>query len=54
MPYRLFKRNGKYCMENRNTGKTYCYDTKKERTEGMKMHEAFAHGFKPTRKSKEE
>jgi len=40
----------KYCMTNKSTGKTYCYDSPEAREKGAKMHEAFAHGFKPTRK----
>ena len=53
MPYKLSEKKGKYCMTNVESGKTYCYDSKKERTEGMRMHEAFAHGFRPTGKHKE-
>ena len=52
MPYKLGKKKGKYCMTNTETGKTYCYDSEKKRKEGMRMHEAFAHGFKPTGKKK--
>ena len=39
----------KYCMTSKDTGKTYCYDSSAERKKGIKMHEAFKHGFKPTR-----
>ena len=40
----------KYCMTNKSTGKTYCYDSPEAREKGAKMHEAFTHGFRPTRK----
>ena len=54
MPYRDFtkKEEGKtkYCMEAIRTGKTYCYDSPAAREKAKSMHEAFAHGFKPTRK----
>jgi len=46
MPYILSERKGKYCMTNKNTGKSYCYDSAGAREKGMKMHEAFSHGFK--------
>lgn len=56
MPYRLNtkKRDGKkvYCMTNKNTGKTYCYKSVTARKEGMRMHEAYKHGWKPTGKAK--
>jgi len=51
MPYRKFKKGGKFCMENTDTGKSYCYDSETAREKGMRMHEAFKHGWKPTRKS---
>jgi len=38
-------------MENTDTGKSYCYDSETAREKGMRMHEAFKHGWKPTRKS---
>ena len=54
MPYRNFTKQvggkTKYCMEAIRTGKTYCYDSPETRKKGAKMHEMFAHGFKPTRK----
>jgi len=49
MPYRKFRRGGKYCMQNKETGKTYCYTSAAARIKGMKMHEAFKHGWVPTR-----
>jgi len=55
MPYRLSKlKKGKkkYAMTNKNTGKTYHYSTAAARKKGMKMHEAFKHGWKPTGKAK--
>ena len=54
MPYDKFTkiREGKkvFCMTSKNTGKTYCYKSKADRAEGMRMHEAYAHGFKQTKK----
>jgi hypothetical protein len=56
MPYRLSERDidgkHKYCMTNKDTGKTYCYDSPAERSKGMQMHEAFAGGWHPTGKAK--
>jgi len=56
MPYQNFseivKGKRKYCMRNKRTGKEYCYDSAKEREEGKRIHEAFVHGFKPTRKKR--
>jgi len=56
MPYQDFsktvKGKRKYCMRNKKTGKEYCYDSAKEREEGKRIHEAFVHGFKPTRKKR--
>lgn len=46
MPYNLsIKYVGskpKYCMTSKKSGKTYCYDTKQKRLEGIKQHEVFA------------
>ena len=50
MPYKLLKRKGKFCMKNKETGKVYCYKTAAARKRGMRIHEAFAHGFKKTKK----
>lgn len=51
MPYTLSTKEKegkkKYCMTNKNTGKTYCYDSEAARKKGMKMHEAFKHGWVP-------
>jgi len=56
MPYDLStKTEGgkkKWCMTNKDTGKTYCYDSNEARNKGMRMHEAFKHGWKPTGKAK--
>ena len=55
MPYKLSKlKTGKkkYVMTNKNTGKSYHYSTAAARKKGMRMHEAFKHGFKMTRKRK--
>lgn len=54
MPYILSSKvkegKRKFCMQNKDTGKTYCYGSAEERKKGMQMHEAFSHGFKPTQK----
>lgn len=52
MPYDLFKRGKKFCMRSRDTGKSYCYDSAAARAKGMRMHEAFKHGWKPTGKAR--
>jgi len=55
MPYTLSKKKTgekKYCMRSKDTGKTYCYPTATARKKGMRMHEAFKHGWKPTGKAK--
>jgi hypothetical protein len=55
MPYELFtKTEGgkiKYCHRNKNTGKVVCYDSEKKRKAGMRIREAVAHGWKPSRVS---
>jgi len=54
MPYKDFtkieKGKKKFCMTSIKTNKTYCYDSKTKRDEGKRLHEAFAHGFKMTKK----
>ena len=56
MPYKLFHtiREGKkkFCMTSSDTGKSYCYSSEEARKKGQKMHEAFKHGFKMTKKGK--
>jgi len=55
MPYRLSKlKSGKkkYVMTNKNTRKSYHYSTAAARKKGMRMHEAFKHGWKPTGKAR--
>ena len=53
MPYTKFtKKVGgkkKQCIKNKETGKVTCYDSVKKRKEGIRIKEAFAHGFKATR-----
>lgn len=57
MPYRDFtkEKDGKtlYCMTSQDTGKTYCFKSEAAREKGKKMHEAFKHGWKPTRIGKD-
>ena len=47
MPYRLSERTvdgkHKYCMTAIHTGKTYCYDSKEGRANGIIMHQRYAH-----------
>lgn len=56
MPYsfstKKVKGKIKQCMTSKESGKTYCYNSDAEMKRGMRMHEAFKHGFKPTRKKK--
>lgn len=56
MPYKLSTttRDGKkkYCMKNINTNKKYCYDSAEARKKGMRLHEAFKKGWKPTKLNK--
>jgi len=49
MPYELFKKDGKFCIKNKKTGKVTCFETEEKRKTGIRMREAFAHGWKPTR-----
>ena len=54
MPYKKFTQviKGKkvYCTKNKETGKIVHYSSVKKRKRGMKIREAFAHGWKPTGK----
>jgi len=47
MPYRLstkkVKGKKKFCMTNKNTGKSYCYTSAAARKKGMRIHEMFKH-----------
>jgi len=53
MPYIKFtkkvKGKKKWCIKNKETGKVYCSDSKEKREKMIRMHEAFKHGWKPTR-----
>lgn len=53
MPYKLFEKKVdnilKYCTKNINTGKVICYGSKEKRQTGIRIKEAFAHGWKPRR-----
>lgn len=49
MPYRQFTRNGKYCIQNKKTGNITCFNSESDRAQGIRIREAFAHGWKPTR-----
>jgi hypothetical protein len=51
MPYNKFRRWNKYCIRNLKTGKVTCFQSQQDRDKGIRIREAFAHGFKPTRKS---
>lgn len=56
MPYILstktVKGKKKFCMRSKESGKMYCYNSTQARADGMKLHEAFKHGFVPTKKGK--
>jgi len=56
MPYTLstkkVKGKKKYVMKSKDTGKSYTYSSAAARKKGMKMHEAFKNGWKPTGKAK--
>jgi hypothetical protein len=55
MPYRkstLKKGKKKYVLKSITSGKTYHYSSAAARAKGIKMHEAFKHGWKPTGKAK--
>jgi hypothetical protein len=52
MPYKTFKDKKGYAMTSLDTGKTYHYKTAAARKKGMKMHEAYKSGWKPTGKAK--
>ena len=51
MPYeqvtKVIKGIKKFCIINKNTGQLVCYGSKQKRKTGIKMREAFAHGWKP-------
>lgn len=54
MPYRQFEKiidgEKRYCIKNIRTGKVTCYYSPGNRETGIRIKEAFAHGFKPTGK----
>ena len=50
MPYTQFKRDGKYCIRNIKTGKTTCFKSQEDRATGIRVREAFAHGWKPKKR----
>lgn len=54
MPYNFstkkVKGQIKHCMTSKDSGKTYCYNSESTMKKGMRLHEAFKHGFKMTRK----
>ena len=53
MPYKKYTcfQDGvkKYCTKNLKTGQVIHYSSPEKRDIGIKIREAFAHGFKPTR-----
>jgi hypothetical protein len=53
MPYKQFdkKVDGivKSCIKNINTGKITCFGSKEKRKTGIRMREAFSHGWVPTK-----
>lgn len=50
MPYIKSKRGNKYCIKNIKTNKVTCFKSEKDRKQGIRIREAFAHGWKPTGK----
>ena len=56
MPYDQFIKTvggkKKYCLKNKSTGSVTCYGSEAKRKTGIRMKEAFAHGFKTTRRRK--
>ena len=48
MPYTKFQRGGKYYIRNRRTGRTTGYRSEEARQQGIRIREAYAHGWKPT------
>lgn len=52
MPYKKFKRNGKFCIENKNTHKITCFNNLEDEVKGIRIREAFAHGWKPKKMRK--
>jgi hypothetical protein len=51
MPYRQYKCNGRFCLKNIKTGKVTRFKTAEDRAEGIRIREAFAHGWKPSNKT---
>ena len=56
MPYRKFDKTiegvVKKCVKNINTEKVTCFGSEEKRKTGIRIREAFAHGWKPTGKLK--
>jgi hypothetical protein len=54
MPYKKFTTYSggekKYAIQNLRTGKITRYSSPEDRDEGIRIREAFAHGFNPTKK----
>ena len=53
MPYRKFQKTvkgrRKYCTKNKRTGQVVCYQSDEARRKGIRIREAYAHGWKPSR-----
>jgi len=56
MPYQKYtktiKGKKKFCIRNKQTGQETCYDSEKKRNTGIKIKEAFKHGFKLTKEKR--
>ena len=54
MPYKKFtkkvKGKTKYCTKHKTKGTVVCYSSKSKRKTGIKMHHAYAKGWRPTKK----
>jgi len=51
MPYKKFRKGGKYCIKNLKTGNITCFSSEEKRETGIRMREMFSHGFVPTNKT---
>lgn len=58
MPYKKFIKTvqgkKKYGLQNIKTGKVALFSSKEKRETGIRMKEAFAHGWIPTKKNNKE
>lgn len=48
MPYTKMRRGELYCIMNKKTKKVTCYRSAEDREKGIRIKEAFAHGWVPS------